>query len=358
VGFSPEHVLAGSMNLPWKGYPSGRHQAHFVYRLEQAMAALPGDIQFSVSNDLPFSGSKGTPMSVEDQAGTSSGSARTHLHLAVTAGHWRTMGIPLIRGQLLGNEAYASKSTRVCVIDQAMADTYWPDADPVGRRLSFGTTFNPDAALTIIGVVGNVKHAHQADAQPKGMVYLHFGQFPTGWLHGLVRGPLPPAALAEMLRKVVKEIDPEMLVPRIRTMEQIIDDSLLTRRSPAVLSMIFAGIALLLSAIGTYGVLAYAVSHRRREIGVRLALGALPRQIVELFMTMGARLLLGGCALGLLGAWATGRAMRSVLFEVAPFSPVVIGGVVVLMGSVVLVAIIIPAARAARVDPCETLRHD
>lgn len=358
VGFSPEHALAGSMTLAWKGYPTGRHQAHFAYRLEQAMAALPGGIKFSVSNDLPFSGSLGSPIAVEGQAGNASGSVRTHLHAAVTSGHWRTMGIPLIRGQLLSDESYSLKSPRVCVIDQAMADAYWPGGDPIGQRLSFGTTFSPAAALTIVGVVGNVKHAHLADAQPKGMVYLHFGQFPTGWLHGVVRGPLPPAALGEMLRKAVKEIDPEMLVPRIRTMEQIIDDSLLTRRSPAILAGIFAIVALVLCSVGTYGVLSYAVAQRRREIGVRLALGARPGQVAGHFLKLGAQLVAQGLVLGMLGAAAMGGAIQAVLFGVPAFHGPTLAATAGLLALISLGACWLPAHRATKVDPMIALRAD
>ncbi len=358
VGFTREHTLMGHVTLPWKGYPTGRHQAHFVYRLEQAMSALPGEVRFAVSDGLPFSGMRRTSVAAELYATSASVTARAHYLTAVSPDYWRTMGIPLLRGKLLGREQYAPQSPRVCVIDRALADAYWPGTDPVGKRLSIGTAFHRDAALTVIGVVENVKQDQLTETEPQGTIYLHYGQFPTGWMRVVMRSPLPPAVLGETLRKKVQEIDPELFVRGIMTMEQLIDDSLLARRSPAILAALFAGVALLLCAVGTYGVLAYAVSHRRREIGVRLALGAQPRQVVNLFLGMGLKLLFGGCAFGLLGAWMTGRMMRSVLFEVAPFSPLVIGGVTALLGLVVLMAIALPAVRAAAVDPCETLRHD
>jgi predicted permease len=358
LGFTPERILTGRVTLSWKNYPTARHQAHFVYRLEQAMAAMPGRVSFGISDGLPFLGMRQDSMAVEAPAAGAPIPARAHRFTAVTANFWGAMGIPLLRGELFTQLQYSPKSPRVCVIDQAMADAYWPGIDPLGKRLSLGTTFNPQAAITVIGVVGNVKPAQNFETGPRGMVYLHYGQFGPGWLCVVMRSQLPPAAMAEMLRKKVQEIDPTVLVTQITTMEQLIDDTLVMRRSPALLAVIFAGIALLLSAVGTYGVLAYAVSHRRREIGIRMALGALPQQVVGLFMAMGVRLLLGGCLFGLLGAWATGQAMRSLLFEVSPFSPLVIGGVAVLVGVVALVAIVIPAARAAKVDPCETLRHD
>ncbi|MEJ1971742.1 MAG: ABC transporter permease [Lacunisphaera sp.] len=358
VGFTPENVLVGQTSLPWKGYRTERQQAYFAYRLEQAMAALPGEVRFAVSDGLPFSGMRSDSVTIETPAGNRATAVQTHLYASVTSDYWRTLRIPLRRGQLLGKEQYALKSPRVCVIDQTMADADWPGVDPIGQRLCFGPTFNPANALTVIGVVGNVKQAHVVETQPKGMIYLHYGQFPTGWMRLVMRGRQPPAAMGETLRKKIREPRSELLVTEINTMEQLIDDSLLMRRSPALLAMLFAAIALVLCAIGTYGVLACAVSYRRREIGVRLALGAMPRQIVVLFLTMGTKLLLSGAVLGLIGAWATGQAMRSFLFEVAPFSPLVVVGGAGLMGSVVLVAIVIPAVRAATVDPCETLRHE
>jgi predicted permease len=358
LGFARESILVGKIGLPWKGYPSALHQSFFVHRLEQAVANLPGGVEVAITNGLPFGGfTPSGPVSVEGRSGNGTGNVRIHYHAGVTANYWPTMGVPLLRGQLPGSEAYAPKAPCVCVIDQVLADTYWPDGDPIGQRLCFGSAFDPAQAVTIVGVVGAVKQMSVTEAQAQGMVYSPFVQFPTGWFFVVIRSPLPAGVMAASLRNVVKELDPERAV-EITTMEQMIDDSLLIRRSPTLLAALFGGVALVLCAVGTYGVLAYAASHRRREIGVRLALGATPRQVVRLFLVMGTRLLLGGFALGLLGAWAAGRAMRSVLFEVSPFSPMIIGGVAGLMGLVAMVAILIPALRAGAVDPCETLRHD
>jgi hypothetical protein len=269
------------------------------------------------------------------------------------------MGIPFLRGKPFGAEVYASlHAPRVCVIDQAIANEYWPDADPVGQRLCFGNSFDPTQAVTVVGVVASVKQEKLTETRPVGVIYSPYAQSPTGWFRVVLRTEVAPAAMAETLRRTVAKMDPELVVAPVITMEQMIDDSLLPRRSPAILAAIFAGIALVLATVGTYGVLACAVSYRRREIGIRMALGALPGQILRLFLNLGARLLVGGCVLGLAGAWAAGRAMRRFLFEVDSFSPPVIGGICVLMAAVAFVAIVIPSIRAAAVDPCETLRHD
>lgn len=358
VGFEPENILVGGINLPWKGYPDGWRQAQFVLRLEQALASLPSNVRCAISGGLPFTGVQDGPVAIEHAAGNSPQIVRTHHYSGVTSNYWDAMGIPLLRGHLLEDAEYATKTRFPCVIDQALAEAYWPGGDPIGQRLSLGTSFDPRSALNIVGVVGDVKVAHLTETQPHGMIYFHFLQFPTSWMRVVMRASLPPAAMAETLRKKVSALDPELLVTDVMTMQQLIDASLLTRRSPALLAALFAGVALVLSAVGTYGVIAYAVSYRRREIGVRLALGALPRQVIHLFLVMGMRLLLGGCALGVIGAWAIGRAMHSVLFEVADFPPTVVGGVAGLVGLVVLTAIVIPAIRAAAVDPCETLRHE
>jgi ABC-type antimicrobial peptide transport system permease subunit len=297
-------------------------------------------------------------VAIEGRAGDGSATARGHHHAAVAGDYWRVMGIPFLRGKPFENEFNSMSHPRVCIIDQAVANAYWRDSDPIGQRLSFGASFDPSQAITVVGVVGTVKQEKLTETQPMGTIYSPYVEYPTSWFRAVLRTQLPPAAMAETLRKVAEKMDPELVVTPIITMEQMIDDSLLARRSPAILAAIFAGIALVLATVGTYGVLACAVSYRRREIGIRMALGALPEQIVRLFLNMGARLLLGGCILGLAVAWATGRAMQRFLFEVGSFSPLVMGGVSALMAGVVFTAIIIPAVRAAAVDPCETLRHD
>ena len=174
----------------------------------------------------------------------------------------------------------------------------------------------------------------------------------------VLRTDLPPEAMGNSLRKVVTNLDPTMPVDDIQGMQALIDDSLVARRSPALLAGIFAGMALLLAAVGTYGVLAYAVGQRRREIGVRMALGALPSQILAQFLCLGTKLLVAGIALGVAGAWAVGRAMQSLLFGVETFSPMVVLVTGAVMATVVLLASLLPSRQASLVSPNEALRDE
>jgi ABC-type antimicrobial peptide transport system permease subunit len=191
------------------------------------------------------------------------------------------------------------------------------------------------------------------------MVYLPFAAFDSSAFSLVVRSALPAGSMAPMLQKAVLQLDPELPLDDVKSMQVRINDSLVARRSPAILAALFSGFALLLSALGTYGVIAYAVGGRQREIGVRLALGAQPVQICHQFLWIGMRLVLTGSVLGVIGAWIAGCAMRSVLFEVSTgLHGVIFGGIALVMGGCSLVACLIPARRAANVDPMEALRYE
>ena len=213
-------------------------------------------------------------------------------------------------------------------------------------------------ATTIVGVVGTVKQNDLADSQVLGTVYFPYKDFSSIGLSVIIRTPLDPAAMAETLRKTVLALDPALPVDDIKPMQALVDESLVTRRSPAVLAGAFAGVALLLAAIGTYGVLAYAVGQRRREIGVRMALGAQPQQVLAQFLSMGAKLLAVGVVLGLFFSWFVGRAMQSLLYGVDPVDAGVLAVTAVTLIAVVLLATFLPARRATKVDPMEALRSE
>jgi ABC-type antimicrobial peptide transport system permease subunit len=174
----------------------------------------------------------------------------------------------------------------------------------------------------------------------------------------VVRTSLPPETLVPAIRQALLQLDPEMPIDDVRTMETRIDDSLVARRSPAVLAAIFATLALVLAAIGTYGVLAYSVSQRRREIGVRMALGAQPAQIGRQFLALGGRLLVAGMAFGVFGTWAAGRAMQTILFNVPAMRPSVLATTAAMMALVSIAACFFPARRASKVDPMIAMRTE
>jgi hypothetical protein len=251
------------------------------------------------------------------------------------------------------------REQRVCLVDEDFARRYWPQGNAIGQSLFQGGQERPDAeAFTIVGVVGAVKQAELTENQAQGAVYFPYSHRPDGNIFVAVRTGVLPEALAPTLQNVVRGIDPEIPVNDLRSMGTRISDSLVARRSSALLIGLFAGVALLLTAIGTYGVLSYAVAQRRREIGIRMALGAQPWQIGSQFLGLGLRLLAVGTILGIAGAWMAGRAMQSILFNVPALQLAILVGTAAIIGVVALVACWLPARRAARVDPQVALRSE
>jgi predicted permease len=324
-----------------------------------ALRSLPGVTHVAITSGLPFNGAgiNDSAVAVEGQVQKAGEGIRAHYLSTVTSEYWAAMNIPLLRGRLL-EDADNQRKQRVCVVDQAFAERYGPGADPIGRRIRNGGTFNDEEATTIVGVVASVKQKELAEAAGHGAVYFPYVNFSANYFSVVVRTSLPPAAIGSVVQKTILQLDPDLPMDDVRTMEARIDESLTARRSPAILAGIFAGVALLLAAIGTYGVLAYAVTQRQREIGVRMALGALPTQVLLQFLKLGATLLIVGIAFGALGAWGAGRAMQSVLFEVGPARPEIFALTAGVLGLVVLLASLLPSRRAARVSPLEALRAE
>ncbi len=357
-GFQPDHVLTGSISLPWKTYPDPAKRQAFIERLDAALRVQPGVTAVGFTSSLPFTGSdNNNAVGVEGVQLAPGESIRTHYTSFALGNYWRALDIPLLEGRLL-EDADNHRDQRVCVVDADFAHRYWPNGNALGHRVAQGVTVTDKDATTIVGVVGAVKQNELSDPSPLGAVYFPYKYYSSTGFSVIVRTPLEPAALADTLRKTVLSIDPDLPVDSVKTMRALVDDSLVSRRSPAVLAGAFAVVALLLAAIGTYGVLAYAVSQRRREIGVRMALGALPQQVLRHFLVLGAKLLSAGIVLGVLGSWAAGHAMQSVLFGVGAVDPAVITATAVTMIIVVLLATFIPARRATKVDPMVALRSE
>jgi len=359
VGFQAGSVLTGDISLPWKSYKDDASHVAFVERLLPAVRALPGVEQAAVSTGLPFNGSANDSVVVVEGYKLQPGeSLRTHVQSAVAGDYWQAMRIPLLRGRLLDDSDVGAKR-RVCVVDEDFARRYWPGADPLGRRIAPNEIeLTKDNADTIVGVVASVKQADITEESGHGAVYMPFSLRSPNFLTLVVRSSVPPGVMAPMLRKAVLQLDPNLPIDDLRPMQERIDLSLVARRSPAILAGIFAAVALLLAAVGTYGVLSYAVAQRRREIGVRMAVGAQPAQIRGQFLFSGLRLTVAGTVLGILGAWATGHAMQAVLFGVPALHWGAIAATVAILGSVAVVACVLPARRAARVDPMVALREE
>ncbi|MBK8476077.1 MAG: ABC transporter permease [Opitutaceae bacterium] len=355
-GFSPDHVLSGQVTLPWKNYQTPEARRAFVERLLPALRTIPGVTHAAVTDGLPFTQqTNDSATAVEDRPTEPGRPLRAHYLSSVSSDYWRAMKIPLLRGRLLEENDHLRKE-RVCVVDQAFAAQYWPGGDPIGRRIAQDIKVTDENACTIVGVVGEVKQGALTENNGHGAVY-----FPLRGAFGfsvILRTALPPEALAGAVRRAVLEIDPGQPIDDLRPLQARIDDSLVAHRSPAILAALFSGVALLLAALGTYGVLAYAVSQREREIGVRLALGAQPRQVLGQFLRQGAVLLVIGLLLGLGGTWAAGLAMRSLLFGIGPMNPTVLTSTAGVILGVVFFALYLPSRRAARTDPMVALRTE
>jgi predicted permease len=355
-GFRPEHVLTGRISFPWKSYPNPASRLQFVERLTKEIGQLPGVLASGVVDNVPLSGKSGkSAATVKGHVLRPGESPRGHYSYAVGGDYFSALGFSLQSGRFL-TPADSRRTQRVCVVDEDFARYYWPNSSAVGQRLFEGGEARADAeAFTVVGVVGAVKQAGLTDDAAQGAIYYPY-IFRTGDdIFITARTSLSPESMTSMLQKTVRQIDPELPVSDLRSMETRIADSLMARRSPALLAGIFSAIALLLTAIGTYGVLSYAVTERRREIGVRMALGARPEQIRNQFFSLALRLLAAGTTLGILGGLLAGRAMRAVLYHVPPVDPAILAGAAAIIGVVSLIACLVPSHRAARISPMEAL---
>jgi predicted permease len=323
------------------------------------VAHLSGVLSSGVVNNVPFSGDTGkSAATVQGYVRRLGESARGHYSYGVAGDYFRAMGFSLLAGRFL-TDADSRTSKRVCVVDEDFARYYWPNESPIGRRLFEGSDASNDAeAFTVVGVVGAVKQAGLTEEVAQGAIYYPYVFRTDNSIFVAIRASVLPESLGLTLQRAVRQVDPNLPVNDLRSMETRISDSLVARRSPAVLAGLFSGIALLLTAIGTYGVLSYAVTQRRREIGVRMALGAQPRQIRRQFFSLAVRLLAGGSLLGVVGAWLTGETMQTILFHVPPLDFAILAGAACVMAVVTLAACLLPSQRAARVSPLEALAEE
>jgi predicted permease len=357
-GFQSDHVLTGQILLPWADY-SEAGRLKFVESLMDKLDHLPGVLSAGVVNNVPFSGNSGkSAATVAGHVRRPGESARGQYSYGVAGDYFRAMGFSLRAGRFLTADD-SRRSARVCVVDEDFARYYWPHASAIGQGLWDGSEAGKDAeAFTIVGVVGGVKQAGLTESEAHGAIYYPYAFRIGDSVFVAVRTSLPPESFALTLQKVVRQIDADVPVSDLRSMDTRIADSLVAHRSPALLAGLFSWIALLLTSIGTYGVLSYAVAQRRREIGLRMALGAQPGQIRSEFFYLSLRLLAGGVILGVIGAWLTGQAMQAVLFHVPAFNPAILAGAVFVMALVSLIACLLPSQRAARISPMETLAEE
>ena len=351
-GFRPEHVLTGQLSISGKNFPNGAALLASVEQLGQELRRQPGVQAVGIATNVPLSGrSNKSAMTVKGYVRKPGQSLQGHYAYSVDGDFFSALGVTLVDGRFL-TAADSRRAGRV------FARHDWPHGGAIGQRVFLGSAERPDAAaFRIVGIVRPMKQAELTDAEAQGAAFFPFGHRMDGEFYVVARTSMAPESLGNTLRAVVRSIDPELPVSDLLPMERRVADSLVARRSPALLAGLFSVIALLLTTIGTYGVLSYAVAQRRREIGVRMALGARPEQVRGQFVALALRLLIGGTAVGLFGVWLASRAMEAVLFQVPAFHPATLAATAVL-GTVSVAACLVPSHRAARISPMEAMINE
>jgi putative ABC transport system permease protein len=355
LGFEPANLLTFRISLPRNRYQGDPEAWAFYTRLLRETKALPGVQNAALTSSVPMGGGyTSSEVQIPGQAAAPDGSQPSAGWRVVSPGYLRTLGIPL-RGRDF-DERDTADSQPVTIISEEMARRYWPGEDPVGKPVIIRSLGNK--AYTIIGVAGDVRSIGP-DTEPGPTAYFSTAVAPRAIQSRLVvRTSTEPAAQTSAVRAVLRSIDANAPVYDIQTVEELLYDSLGSRRFNMVLLGSFAGVALLLASIGLFGVMAYLVSQRTHEIGIRLALGALPHDIFRLVIGRGMLLASIGAALGLVTAFGLARYLETLLFQVDPTDALAFTVAPALLLGVALLACFLPARRAMKVDPLVGLRHE
>jgi putative ABC transport system permease protein len=355
VGFKTDNLLTLEYRLPANKYPDGAQQWEVHRQIVERVRAVPGVTSASVVRAVPFGGNGSNVLfEIPGTPPPAAGDAPRVLINFPDQYYFDTMGIPLLRGRNL-SDLDGPTTTPVVVINRRMAERYWPNQDPLGRAITFPDSKNPVTA-TIVGVVSDVKHYGLDD--PEGLqAYAHQAQQPYIFNSLVVRTAGDPMAMTNAVRGAVWSVDPEQPMWKIHTMEFMVDRSLGQPRFMMGLMTAYSALALLLAAVGLYGVMAYSVSQRAREIGVRMALGAQRRDVLRLVLGRGLRLTLAGLILGLGASLALGSSVRSLLYGVQAGDPVTLMGAALVLSTVALLASYLPARRATRANPVTVLHR-
>ena len=365
-GFDPRRVLTLAVSVAGSAEAEPQKRAGFYRQALERMRGLPGVASASAINHLPLAGDIwGWSFSIEGRPIPAPGESPDAAYRVVLPGYFATMGIPILRGRDLA----ASDDLRApgaVVINEWLAKRHWPGEDPIGKRITFDDQDKNPNWVTVVGVVKNTVRDEWA-AAAQGEVYLAYLQHrryleaPSSqysYLTFVVRASLEPAALAPAVRRAIWSLDRSVTISQVQTMEQVVAQANARPRFYLLLLGAFAGVALILAAVGIYGVISYSVSRRRHEIGLRMALGAGERDVLRLVVRQGMRVALAGAAAGLAGALLLTRLMSSLLYGVGSTDPVTFVLVTLTLMSVALVASYVPARRATRIDPLVALRHE
>jgi putative ABC transport system permease protein len=355
-GFDPRGVLTFQVSLPARSYGTPRQIGGFYEALIAQVSGLPGVTAAGAVTNLPLAGSDQTSSVSVEGSGDRSTRAPEAAYRAATPGYFNAMKMRLLRGRAFDAHD-AAAAPAVAIINETMARRFWPGDDPLGRRLKFG---QPDAALpwtTVVGIVGDVRHAAlQADPEPE--IYVPQAQDPSMHMYAAVRSNAPPAALARAIGAQVRAIDKTLPIFKVEPLDDIVDAAIAAPRLNARLIGAFGVIAVLLAVGGTYGVIAYSMSRRTREIGVRLALGATARDVMRLLVGGGALTTGAGAMAGAGAALVLTRLFASMLFGVTARDPAIFVAAPLALIAIALAACVLPAWRATRIDPATILRAE
>jgi putative ABC transport system permease protein len=384
-GFNYDHLLSFSVSLPEKKYSKPEQRIDFFSNLSRALSALPGAESVGLASGLPFGASswrnsfvvEGRPVPPPSEIPILEG-------CLVTPGYFSTMGIPLRAGRYFTDQdnrpgaqasppasssadSSASKVTtspasglNAIVIDEEFARRYWPGEDPVGKRIMLGPIDPGSPRLTVVGVVGRVKMDKLSVESNRVQCYLPYLQFPYPFANMtvVIKTSQEPAQMTTAALQQVQSLDPNQPIYNLRTLEQVRAQSIAPERLNLALLGLFAALALVLAAVGIYGVVSYSVSQRTHEIGIRLALGARRGDVLKQVVGQGMKLALVGTGVGLVSSFALTRSLKSLLFSVSTSDPVTLISIALLLCGVALLACFIPAWRATKVDPLVALRHE
>jgi putative ABC transport system permease protein len=353
-GFNPKNVLRVDITIPRTRYPERNQSAAFYKQLLDRVSTLPGVDYAGAVSSLPLSGG-GTDsnFAIEGQPPAEPDRRPVAWYSSITPGYFRAMGVRLVKGRDL-TDLDSADAAKVVIVSETMARRYFPDSEPLGKRLVFG---GGKDLREIVAVVSDVKFfGLNVDSRPS--MYFPHAQNPARGMSLVVRSQGDPMTLAAAIRGEVSRLDPDLAVSNVMTIEQLVGTSLAEPRFVLMLLGAFAVVAMLLSAIGVYGVVSYSVTQRSHEIGVRMALGARASDVLKLVVGQGMTLVLGGVGLGLIAAYAMTRVMETLLFGVRATDVTTFASTALLLAGVALGACLVPARRATKVDPMESLRYE
>ena len=353
-GFRPDNVLAFRVTLPAKSYPEAHERIAFYDTLLEKLGALPQVRSAGMIQSLPMRGNYVLSFTIQGRPVPKPGAGNSANHRSASPGYFQALGIPLKRGRVF-TEQDAEKSPMVAVVDEAFVQRHFPNEDPIGHGLDIGN--GTDGFYQIVGVVGNVRYGG-LDAAPEPSMYVPFKQdvFSTMWI--VARTDRDPTEQVAVVRQVVRAIDPSLPAYSMVALDSVVSDSVAQRRFSMLLLTGFALIALFLAGIGLYGVVAYTVSQRTQEIGVRMAIGAQPSDVLKMIVGGGMKLALVGVVVGLAGAMVLARFVSAMLFEVTTFDPASYAVTAFMLFVIAALACYLPARRAMRVDPLTALRQE